>query len=224
MSIAAISRSFIAAVTNTRSVESRDPVRGAHRQHEPREAKGQRHELIDAMNRALGVPADATKAQTQAVFRFAKALMHDLREIESGDDDGHHGRGKAWGRREWNDLPQRLTALAAAASREPATTEPAESELPEMPDAAEVAEMPDAAEVTEMPEPATPASIAVHMAKVPSSHLLEAFVAMQRALGREQAEDSDRSGLAALATQLASALQPGTETELPAGSVVDVTA
>jgi hypothetical protein len=215
MSIAAISRSFIAAVTNSRSVEGRDPVRGAHRHHEPREAHGRRHELIDAMNRALGVPADATKAQTQAVFRFAKALMHDLREIESGDDDGHHGRGKAWGRREWNDLPQRLTALAAAASREPASAESADSELPEVP---------DTVELTELPKPATPASIAVHMAKVPTSHLLEAFVAMQRALGREQAEESARSGLATLATQIASTLQPGTKTELPAGSVVDVTA
>jgi len=219
MSIAAISKSFIAAVSGTRSVENRDPARGAQRHHEarePREAQGRRHELIDAMNRALGVPADATKAQTQAVFKFAKALMHDLREIEGGaadsDDGKHRGRGRALGRREWNDLPQRLAALAAAASREPAASEAADSELP------------PAADVTEMPNPATPASIAVHMAKVPSSHLLEAFVAMQRALGRAQDERSAREGLASLATQLGSALQPGTKTELPAGSVVNLTA
>jgi hypothetical protein len=214
MSIAAISRSFITAISKVPPVEGQESAHRSQRHHDAREAHGRRHELIDAMNRALGVPADATKTQTQAVFRFAKALMHDLREIESSDDGDRRGRGKAWGRREWNDLPQRLVALAAAASRAPATAEHADSELPEMP---------DAAEATEIPKPATPASIAIHMAKVPSSHLLEAFVAMQRALGLQQAEDNDRSGLAALATQLASQLQPGTKTELPAGSVVDVT-
>jgi hypothetical protein len=218
MSIAAVSRSFVAAINPTRSVEGRDAARAAHRHHEPREAPGRRSELIDAMNRALGVPADATKAQTQAVFRFAKALMHDLREIEGGDDGEHRGGGKASGRREWNDLPQRLTALAAAAAREPSAPEHADAELPDMHEA------PVAAKVTEMPKPATPASIAVHMAKVPSSHLLQAFVAMQRALGREQDESSARSGLSTLATQLASALQPGTKSELPAGSVIHLTA
>lgn len=215
MSIAAISRSFIAAVTSTRSVEGRDAARETHRHHEAREGRGRRNELIEAMNSVLGVPADATRTQTQAVFRFAKALMHDLREIEGGDDGERRGRGRAWGRREWNDLPQRLTALAAAAAREPAKTEHADSVLPQMP---------DVAEAIEMPRPATPASIAVHMAKVPSSHLLEAFVAMQRALGREQAEGGARSGLTSLATQLAAALQPGTKPDLPAGSVVNLTA
>jgi hypothetical protein len=215
MSIAAIRRSFIAAVTPSRPVEGQASASKTRADDEPRAAQGPRHELVDAMNRALGVPADATKAQTQAVFRFAKALMHDLREVEGGNDDEHRGRGKAWGRREWNDLPQRLAALAAAASREPAGTTPAD---------AEPSEMAEAADVTEMPNPATPASIAVHMAKVPSSHLLEAFVAMQRALGQAQDDNDARSGLATLATQLATALQPGTKAELPAGSVVDVTA
>ena len=213
MSIAAVSKSFIVAVGGTRAVEGREQERGAYRHPEPREAQGRRDELIDAMNRALGVPADASKGQAQAVFRFAKALMHDLREVVAGDESER--RGRAWGRRDWNDLPQRLAALATAASREPATTEPADTGP---------RPVPEVAEVPELPNPATPASLAVHMAKVPTSHLLEAFVAMQRALGREQDDRSARSGLAALATQLASALQPGTKSELPAGSVVNLTA
>lgn len=214
MSIAAISQSFVAAVRGASPVEAPDRVRSAHRHAAAREPQGRRHELVGAMTQALGVGSDATKAQTQAVFRFANTLMHDLREL-----DGSAERG-ALGRREWRDLPQRLVALAAAAAREPvaetATAAAVESRPP-----AEVAESPA---VPDLPQPATPISIAVHMAQVPTSHLLEAFVAMQRALGREQDDRSARSGLAALAAQIASALQPDAPSELPAGTVLHVTA
>jgi hypothetical protein len=209
MSIAAISQSFIAAVRGASPVEA--PDRGAHRHAAAREPQGRRHELVDAMSQVLDVGSDATKAQTQAVFRFANALMHDLRDLDGGDER------RALGRREWRDLPQRLAALAAAASREPAddATDAALSA---------VAEAPEPPAVPDLPQPATPISLAVHMAQVPTSHLLEAFVAMQRALGREQDDSSARSALAALATQIASALQPDAPSELPAGSVVNLTA
>jgi hypothetical protein len=213
MSIAAISQSFVAAVRGTSPVKAREHAHGTHRPAAAtREPQGRRHELVDGMNQALGVGSDATKVQMQAVFRFARTLMHDLRELDGSDDR----RGQ--GRREWSDLPQRLVALAAAASREPATAQHTDSDLPDMDQPAEPTVVP------ELPRPATPASIAVHMAQVPSSHLLEAFVAMQRALGREQDDLGARSGLAALATQIASALQPGAKSELPAGSVVHLTA
>jgi hypothetical protein len=209
MSIAAISQSFVAAVRGASPVGAPDATHDAHRRAAAREPQGRRHELVGAMTQALGVDGNATKAQAQAVFRFANVLMHDLREL----DGSATRRGRD--RREWNDLPQRLVALASAASREPATAGPA---------APAVAEIPEPPAVPELPQPATPISLAVHMAQVPSSHLLEAFVAMQRALGREDDDLSARSGLAALATQLASALQPDAKSELPAGSVVNLTA
>lgn len=208
MSIAAISQSFVAAVRGAPPVEAHDRGRGAGRHAGADAPQGRRHELVDAMTQALGVAIEPTKAQAQAVFRFANVLMHDLRELDGSDERRGHGR------RAWSDLPQRLVALAAAASREPVTTAadagpPATGETPAVPD---------------LPQPATPISLAVHMAQVPSSHLLEAFVAMQRALGREQDDLGARSGLGALATQLASALQPDAQSELPAGSVVNLTA
>jgi HPt (histidine-containing phosphotransfer) domain-containing protein len=91
---------------------------------------------------------------------------------------------------EWGDISQRLSTLATAAAKQA------------------VADVPD------QPNPVTTATMAVHIMKVPSSHLLAAFVAMQRALmqqGEQQEErvpaPDTRSALADLAHQLSSALE-----------------
>ncbi|HET9821157.1 MAG TPA: hypothetical protein VFQ16_04970 [Burkholderiaceae bacterium] len=194
MSIAAISRTFSSTVrTEPASVEAVDAIGAtarAARQH------GRRHDLVDAMSRVLEIGAEPDKAQSQAVFRFAQALMHDLRSLDGTDDAATPGR--ALGRREWGDLGQRLQALASAARNE----------------------------ATETPDPVTPATVAVHLMKVPSSHLVEAFVAVQQALGRVQPADATqaREGLATLACDLAGAMAPDAGSELPAGSVLHVTA
>jgi hypothetical protein len=74
---------------------------------------GRRHELVAAMNLALGVESSASqdKHAEQAVFRFAHALMHDLRTLVGEEREG----ARAWGRSDWGDLSQRLSALATAA-------------------------------------------------------------------------------------------------------------
>jgi hypothetical protein len=159
------------------------------------QSRGRRHDLVDAMGRVLDLGPEPDRAQTQAVFRFAQTLMQDLRAL---DGRGEANAGAA-ARREWGDLSQRLEALARAAAR---------------------------ADTTDAPDPVTPATVAVHMMKVPSSHLIEAFVAVQRALGRQDHLDGAqaRSELGALATDLAAEMAPDAETELPAGSVLHVTA
>jgi len=193
MSIAAISRSFSSsALGGLDPIEA--PARSQGHRHRD-EHQGRRHELVEALSRTLGLD-DADAAPAPALFRFAQTLVHDLRELDGGEREG-----RRHGQHEWHDLPQRLTALAAAARAEPA-----------------------AAELPDVPNPATPASIAVHMARVPTSHLLEAFVALQRALGREGSEAHARTELAAVADRLAAALQPDAKSELPAGSVLHVTA
>jgi hypothetical protein len=223
MSIAALSNTFVSQVRRAASapppVEATEPVRAA-----PRTSagpQGRRHELVAAMNQALGVDAAAPqdKRTEQAVFRFAHTLMHDLRTLAGEDRDG----ARAWGRRDWGDLSQRLQALARAADG-PSVPAPA----PEVPD---------------QPDPLTAATAAVHIMKVPSSHLLAAFVAMQRALGHEAevqgsadeaadaldgalaADDAAaRAALAELARRLASSIAPATASALPAGSVLDLSA
>jgi hypothetical protein len=80
-------------------------------------------------------------------------------------------------------------------------------------------------EVPDEPKPVTTATVAVHIMKVPSSRVLEAFVAMQRALGRQ-----DETARKAVPTETAVAhgkaaaygadrVSRGME---PAGTVVDV--
>lgn len=221
MSIAALSTTFASQVRRPAPaapppVDAAAPVRAA-----PRVASehGRRHELVAAMNLALGVesPASQDKHAEQAVFRFAHALMHDLRTMVGEEREGP----RAWGRSDWGDLSQRLSALATASGG--AT---AETPAPEVPD---------------QPNPLTATTAAVHIMSVPSSHLLAAFVAMQQALGLEaDAQDGDadaldeaaqgagdaaaRAALAELARRLASGLTPSSGVTLPAGAVVDVSA
>jgi hypothetical protein len=45
-------------------------------------------------------------------------------------------------------------------------------------------------ELPEAPKPLTPANAAVHIMKVPSSRVLEAFVSLQRALGQQAVSDA----------------------------------
>ncbi len=215
MSIAAISQSFISAVRRgaaSVNVEAADPVRAVPRA--SREFHGRRHELVDAMNQVLGVePGTQDKAQAQAVFRFAHALMHDLRsmshesEAEAGGEapPGAGRGGKALGRRDWGDLSQRLSTLATAAAATPAPS----SEVPAVPD---------------MPDPVTTASAAVHIMKVPSARLLEAFVAMQRALGRQDDPLDPRHALARFTQELARAVTADGPIVALAGSLLDVKA
>jgi len=252
MSIAAISSSFISAVRASASgapVQAASAVPALSRH---AESGGRRHELVDAMNQVLGLDGEQSKAQDQAVFRFAHALMQDLRSIDGGPASGP-GRGQAWGRREWSDLPQRIDALATAAAAPVAATAapvegPAEPAMPiPMPvpkpvptpvpvpvpaplssvPAVPTAEVDTTAELPPQPNPITTTSAALHLMQVPTSRLLEAYTALRRAIG-DQAEPttptSNRTELATLLERLAGELDAGATAELPAGSVLNLTA
>jgi len=203
MSIAAISSQFASSVRRMAApaaTEATEPVRAA-----PRVARepGRRHELVAAMNQAMGLDGEQDRATEQAVFRFAHVLMRDLRTLAGEESDGP----RAWGRRDWGDLSQRLGALATAASQ-PAVPAPSP-------------------EVLAQPSPLTPTTAAVHIMKVPSSHLLEAFATLQRALGQQSAANAPsaaRTELADLARRLAAAVAPATAATAPAGTVVDTSA
>jgi len=176
----------------------------------PRVAAGapRRHELFDAMNRVFKAASDGQVADdegSQSVLRFAHALMQDLRTL-AGEAEGGAAEGapvSAWG-----DLPQRLSTLASAASR------------PAGPAAAAEVEIPDE------PNPVTTATAAVHIMKVPSSRLLEAFVAMSRALGQqgELQAGREREALAEVARKLAGSVKASPSVGRSAGTVLDVKA
>jgi hypothetical protein len=204
MSIAAISSAFVPLMRTGSSVE---PVEAAAAV--PRAATaashagGRRRELIDATAHALGVTPSLDNHAEQAVFRFAHALMHDLRAVAGDRSDS--GSVPDAGASAWGDLPQRLSALATAASRPPTA----------------------AAELPDTPSPLTPATAALHIMKVPSSRLLEAFVSLQRAIG-QQAEDvtpaQTRTALAEMAQRLAAVASPSSGSAIEAGAVVDLRA
>lgn len=212
MSIAALSSAFASQVRRTAAsaLSATTPVEPLASAPRIAREHGRRHELVAAMNQALGVEpavgADDRRTE-QSVWRFAHALMHDLRTAAGQDGD----EPPAWGRRDWGDLSQRLQALASAAD-----TPKAGVPIPEVPDE---------------PHPLTTTTAAVHIMKVPSSRLLEAFVSMQRALDQEgdalQADsDAARAALAELVRRLASGMAPAASASatLPAGSVLDVSA
>ena len=222
MSIAAISSSFVSAVRGSVDVPPVDAVprsRAVHR-HSPQE--GRRHELIGAMNQALGKVDEPGKDSAQAVFRFAHALMQELRSIDAGGEQGQ-GRGHAWGRREWSDLPQRIDALATAVGARTDPPQPVAAPV----DAPVVAVPAEAFIEPPMPNPLTKTSAAVYMMQVPSSRLIAAYEALQQAMGSQPVEwtaAGAREGLAALLERLSSQLAPDTTSAVPAGSVVDLTA
>lgn len=217
MSIAAVSSSF---VTATRALAAPLPLEPAAAARGSQRDGGRRHELVDAMSQALGQSGPQGKAMEQAVFRFAHALMHDLRGIDVDGSRQGPGRGVAWGRRSWSDLPQRIDALATAAGAAPAT---------ETPPGGAAASVAPAPELPPQPNPVTATSAAVHLMQVPSSRLLEAYVALRQALGDQQAPAAPmptdaRSDLAAFLDRLSATLAPDTQAAVPAGSVLHVTA
>ena len=204
MSIAAISSSFVSAVRGSAAappIEAAAAPRATTYSH--REG-GRRHELVDAMQQVLGIEREPDKVEAQAVFRFAHALMQDLRSIDGGAAREGPGRGHAWGRRSWSDLAQRIDTLATAAAAQP--------ELPPQ------------------PNPVTTTSAAVHLMQVPTSRLLEAFAALRVALGKASSADDappatdQRSELAAFLQRLADSLGNDAPASVPAGSVVNLTA
>lgn len=216
MSIAAVSSSFVAATRNLSpatpvAAVKAVPAMGAER------GEGRRHALVDSMHRALDLGEPQTPAEAQATFRFAHALMNDLRALEAAGDSRVAGPGLACGQREWSELPQRIGALASAASAPaPATAQAAASATQ-----AAVDELPP------QPNPLTATSAAVHLMQVPSSRLLEAYTALHQALGAQAdagaEEATTRSGLASFLRRLSNQLDAGAPAELP-GSVLHLTA
>jgi len=241
MSIAAITSSFVSAVRASVSAPPVEPVQAATAVHRGDHEGGRRHDLVDAMNQVLGIDGEQSKEQEQAVFRFAHALMHDLRSIDAGSAPGP-GRGHAWGRRDWSDLPQRIDALATAAAAPGSATTVAPAAPVQVPPApvntetapAASADMPPAVaveapqiELPSQPNPVTTTSAALHLMQVPTSRLLEAFAALRRALG-EQAElvpaQTTRADLATTLGRLSDELAADSPAALPSGSVLNLTA
>jgi hypothetical protein len=238
MSIAAITSSFVS------KLGARPALASATAAQAPRadQRGGQRHELVTAMNQALGFDGEQTKDQAQAVFRFAHALMQDLRNIDSDGAAGPRrgdGHGNAWGRHAWSDLPQRLAALATATAA-PAAERPEVPAQPLTPPVS-IAAQPAASdalapivaatapqrELPPQPNPVTTTSAALHLMRVPSSHLLEAFAALHRALVDQSdpvEPQASRADLAATLDRLSRELTAGAPTALPAGSVLNLTA
>lgn len=251
MSIASISSSFVTAVRERAAPDSPTPAGpvaevqgGAHK-------GGRRHELVDAMQQVLGVDGVDSKAEQQAVFRFAHALMHDLRNIDASADGPTPAAGRAWGRRSYNDLPQRLEALAtASAAPAPASAAtPPAAELPALPVpltptpptaiSAASTSVP-AADLLLQPDPLTATSAALHLMQVPTSRLLEAYAALRQALGDGDAApsapsttptetptetpDASRVALAEFLTRLSTTLTADAPASLPTGSLLNVRA
>lgn len=232
MSIAAISSSFVAAVRERVSlppvgaVDAPQPIAPAQRE------GGRRHELVDAMKQVLSIEGEQDRSDDQAVFRFAHALMHDLRKIDGGNEHEGDGRGHAWGRRGWSDLPERLQALAAAAvtpapaaapAAPPVRARPPVDPAPTAPADSQVLQ----SEVPPQPHPITATSAAVHLMQVPSSRLLEAFAALSRALG-DSAEastpETTRADLAVFLERLSTRLRADAPASEPSGSVLNLAA
>jgi hypothetical protein len=117
-----------------------------HEQHGSAARRAQRHGLVDALTSALAVERGRDGRTDQAIARFAHALVHDLSRI-GGDDR------QAFGPREWGTLGPRIGALAGAALAQAA----ADREIPRE------------------PSPLTVVTAALHVMRVPSSRLVEAF-------------------------------------------------
>lgn len=188
MPIAAVSQAAVARAGAASPVSevTRVDDAGAARQR-PQE---RRRELVDAMMETLAVERSSLDRRSeQAVYRFAHALMHDLRAVGGGDHE------EALGRRDWADVGSRLAALvAAAASSSRADADAVPESVPE---------------ALPLPSPVTVTSAAVHLMRVPSSRLVEAFVALRDAVPSlaevSSGNGDDRSQLAAFLQRLVEA-------------------
>lgn len=197
MSIAAVSSSLVARIAAAAPVDPvRDSVQAAPQLPAPRAGGGRRHELVDAVIDALDIDPTARDRRTgQAVFRFAHALLHDLRRV-GGDE-------RLPGRRDWSAVGPRLDALATAAAAPPADA---------------LAE----------PKPLTTTTAALHVMKVPSSRLIEAFQTLRETVpslaevSGGEATDA-RAQLAALLQRLAG-VAPDGDTDTVAGALLHATA
>jgi hypothetical protein len=248
MSIAAISSSFVSAVRERAAPAPVDAVAAPRAAAQPRHEGGRRHELVDAMKDVLGVDGATERSDDQAVFRFAHALMHDLRSIDGGGEREGPGRGHAWGRRAWSDLSQRIDALATATATpaagspaapvEPSVEAPTEpvplpeelstppASLPVPVAASASAESPEP-EMPLQPNPITTTSAALHLMQVPSSRLLEAYAALREALGDQAdapASADVRADLAAFLARLSASVAVDAPAALPSGSVLNLSA
>jgi hypothetical protein len=240
MSIAAITSNFVTAVGASAALAPAAPAQVLRAAQRGGHEGGRRHDLLDAMSQVLGTDSEQSKDQAQAVLRFAHALMHDLRSIDADDAPGR-GRGPAWGRRDWSDLPQRIDALATATAA-PGSATPDVPDLPAQPltPPASAAARPAAGTETRpavvqappnepppQPNPVTATSAALHLMQVPSSRLLEAFAALRRALGdqaNQVAPQTTRVDLATTLVRLSGELATGASAALPTGSVLNLTA
>jgi hypothetical protein len=200
MSIAAVSSSLVARLGALAPVAAAAPatVGGAS---SPQRNQGRRHELVSAVVDALGVEVGDRHAE-QAVFKFAHALLHDLREVG--------GAPAASGRRDWSDIGPRLDALATAAAAAPAP-----STVP-------------TAEAQVEPSPLTATTAALHVMKVPSSRLIEAFQTLREAVpALSEVAHGDATGasgqLAAFLQRLAGVAPQGDDASL-AGALLHTTA
>ena len=201
MTIAAIASTSNLPVRESASAAIVDLRRPAHEYG----GGSRRHDLIDALGEVLDTDAAAgaapSLATSPALLRFAHALMHDLRVIDGGGE-----QGQPW-RRERSDLPQRIDALATAAA--------APARVPEAPD------------VPPQPMPLTATTAALHLMQVPSSHLLAAFSALRKVLGEQSSDaidDAPLAELASLLSRLSKELVADSRTTLPAGSVLNLRA
>ena len=251
MSIAAITSSFVTAVRERAAPASSAPAEPvANVQEAPK--SGRRHQLVDAMQQVLGGGSVDSKSDQQVVFRFAHALMHDLRKIETAAEGATSGAGRAWGRGGYSDLPQRLEALATASAKPaapppaaltsaPATALPVSPVPPTAPKApfstVDVAPDLPAADLPVQPNPLTATSAALHLMQVPTSRLLEAYAALRQALGNSEpapaaaaappptaTPDVNRTALADFLTRLSTSLASDAPATLPTGSLLNLRA
>lgn len=174
-------------------------------------ATGRHARLAEAFGRSLGVPARASDAGAgqanggssdvdEALAHFTHAVVQDLRQMAAAGGAGPARSFEAF------DLPANLAGLAGLADQAAAPV----AVEPPMP---------------ELPNPVTPASATVHLMRVPSSHLLEAFRELSAALPGvvDPAARGEREQIASTLRRLAGAVAP--QAGLPqSGLVLDVLA
>jgi hypothetical protein len=200
MSIAAVSSALVSRIGALPPVASATPTAAADGASSQRN-QGRRHELVSAMTDALDVEPGDHHAE-QAVFKFAHALLHDLREVG--------GATGATGRRDWSDIGPRLDSLAASAAAAATPSTVALSDAPVE------------------PSPLTATTAALHVMKVPSSRLIEAFQTLRQAVPAlsdvAHGDGTDASAqLAAFLQRLAGVAPQGDDASV-AGAVLHTTA
>ena len=199
----------------------------------PRAGRSSDAAVESAANVADTASSDSGEPR-EAAFRFAHALMKDLRQL-AGEDGAEKSQARqGWGRRDWSDLQQRLQSLAGDAGSQAAA--PAQAQVAASPGAPAAAVANAAASAaranaapaqavveealseaaasgaSELPQPVTVLSAAVHLMRVPSSQLLEAFSALRAATPNASlwaAEGGELDQLSRFLQQLSETVEPG---------------